>query len=730
LVGDGRDAKLARRMADETPRYWAFLSYSHADVRWARWLHAALEGYVTPRRLVGRSTPFGPAPRRLRPIFRDRDELSAVPDLGARLVAALEGSAYLIVICSPAAARSAWVEEEIRQFKRLHGEDRVLAVIAAGEPFASDKPETAHLECFPEALRTRLGGEGAAARVEPVAADLRPGKDGRQRARLKLISGMLQIDLDEVVQRDAQRRHQQLLALTSAAFVGAGAMGALSIVAVGERNEAVAQRAQAEGLIEFMIGDLRKTLEPAGRLDALDAIGARALGYYATQNSRGLDAASLGRRARVLQVLGLVREQRGDLPAALRFFEESAKSTGELLAREPDDPQRNFDHAQSVDYIGEVAFSRGDNAIALRQFEEYRRLANRLVQLEPRNQNWQAEVEEANTNLGAVLLREGRGGEAVEDFSRALAISQRLARAAPNNRDRAWDLSQIYAWIADAEVSRGRLDEALSDRQAEGAIYARLIANSPSDTAAAADQAAAQTAIAKIDMQRGQTAQAIVELKASLAEVERLIAQAPDNETYKANAAPSFLLLGRALLQTGQLNAANEVVSRMLAMSEAQVRAAAARKDQGIAWQGARLGEARVLACQIAAAQARSPAAQRAALAPATAEAERLSALSSTHPTSLALARVAAEAALLAGDHASLAGEQAKALSWWSAASQALGRSSGDASHELGSGQSLLRQLDFRLRSSRPPPGPLPDNPPNRNANNLAGIQHTIDYEW
>ncbi len=56
-------------------RYWAFLSYSHDDQRWATWLQRALETYALPRRLIGKATPAGPAPRRLRPVFRDLEEL-------------------------------------------------------------------------------------------------------------------------------------------------------------------------------------------------------------------------------------------------------------------------------------------------------------------------------------------------------------------------------------------------------------------------------------------------------------------------------------------------------------------------------------------------------------------------------------------------------------------------------------------------------------------------------
>ena len=58
-------------------KYRAFLSYSHRDSAWARWLHAALEGYRPDKDLVGRDTPAGPVPKTLRPIFRDREDFSA-----------------------------------------------------------------------------------------------------------------------------------------------------------------------------------------------------------------------------------------------------------------------------------------------------------------------------------------------------------------------------------------------------------------------------------------------------------------------------------------------------------------------------------------------------------------------------------------------------------------------------------------------------------------------------
>jgi hypothetical protein len=52
-------------------RYLAFLSYSHADERWAGWLHRALETYRVPHSLVGSEGEHGPLPARLFPIFRE-----------------------------------------------------------------------------------------------------------------------------------------------------------------------------------------------------------------------------------------------------------------------------------------------------------------------------------------------------------------------------------------------------------------------------------------------------------------------------------------------------------------------------------------------------------------------------------------------------------------------------------------------------------------------------------
>lgn len=257
---------------DSSPKYWAFISYSHRDRKWGEWLHRELETFRIPKRLRRVASRHGALPEKLFPVFRDREELPVSADLGRNIEEALRLSRFLIVICSPGAAQSRWVNEEILTFKRLGRGDRILALIVDGEPNASDgKPGFERdQECFPEALRYAMLPDGSLGplRAEPIAADARPGQDGRENSLLKLLAGLLGVNYDDLRQREHERKLRRLRAIVAATAALLLVFIALGVALYFQRNYARAQHVRAEAALV----QTRQTLSRSDYLQAADAV--------------------------------------------------------------------------------------------------------------------------------------------------------------------------------------------------------------------------------------------------------------------------------------------------------------------------------------------------------------------------------------------------------------------------------------------------------------------------
>ena len=187
----------------------------------------------------------GAAKKRLSPIFRDEADLAGSASLSHAITEALTESSALIVIGSPAAANSDWVDQEILAFKRLGRSDRIFCLIVDGEPFASDRGEPDR-ECFPRALRYAFDPERGLTeiRAEPLGVDLR--KDGKRDALLRVAAGLLGVGFDRLKQRELRRRQRQLIILSVASVIGMAVTSTLALMAYRAEQEAHAQRQTAE----------------------------------------------------------------------------------------------------------------------------------------------------------------------------------------------------------------------------------------------------------------------------------------------------------------------------------------------------------------------------------------------------------------------------------------------------------------------------------------------------
>ncbi len=88
-------------------KYYAFISYSRKDEKYAKWVQDKLESYKLPSRIAHDNPELK---KGIRPIFRDKTDLG-VGSLYANLGKELAASQYLIIISSPSSATSDWVDK-------------------------------------------------------------------------------------------------------------------------------------------------------------------------------------------------------------------------------------------------------------------------------------------------------------------------------------------------------------------------------------------------------------------------------------------------------------------------------------------------------------------------------------------------------------------------------------------------------------------------------------------
>ncbi|HEX4871574.1 MAG TPA: TIR domain-containing protein [Nevskiaceae bacterium] len=452
-------------------RYWAFLSYAHADEAWARWLHRALERYRLPARV--RETAAG-LPPRLYPVFRDRDELSTSPHLAQALIDAMAASESLVVLCSPAAARSRWVNEEIRQFKQMGRAHRIFLVIVDGEPGDADR------ECFPPALHQRIGPDGPTTRQEDefVAADLRPGKDGRTDAKLKIIAGILGLRFDDLKQRDLAARQARTTLVAGLAVAVAAVTTGLAVLAVEARRSAELRRDQAEQLIGYMLGDLREKLLPLGKLDILGDVGDQAVQYFGSMPARELTEEELVARMKSSWQIGEVRIASGDLEGARRVLDQALGDARKRVQDRPDDAERLFQLGQIAFWRGEADFKRGRPEQALPYLQEYAEAASRVARLVPSAEN-RMEQAAAQTNIAVLLNQLGEPEQALPLLQKTEAELRGLLEDDPDREERLSLLRQILGWQAAALENLQRRDETREIRREIVRIMRALAQRSP-----------------------------------------------------------------------------------------------------------------------------------------------------------------------------------------------------------------------------------------------------------
>jgi tetratricopeptide (TPR) repeat protein len=527
-------APLAMSAADKDPaacHYRVFLSYSHADANWARWLLRRLEGYRVPDRFQGQAAPIGRVGPRLAPVFRDRDELPSTSDLGQTIRAGLSDSATLVVVCSPRAAQSRWVQEEIVAFKRLHGESRVFAFIVAGEPNA----QSAAAECFSPGLQFALGADGQLSPVaaEVVAADARPHADGKETAFLRLVAGLIGVGFDELRQRELHRRHQRMTLITAGAVFGMALTLGLAALAWQARNDARRRLAGAERLVAFILGDLWTRLESVGRLDVLDAAGDELIAYLESLNPRDLTDNLLASHAKALTQIGRTRTNQARFPAAARAFSMAYERAAALAGRHPLNFGMLFERAQAEYWIGFVHWTRGDLGPATEWMTRYHESSAALLKLDPSSLSSRREYLSSQHNFSAFNLDQNRFELARAGFQQELVELNQLLVEVPGNPEVLRSIADVVSYFGTLAERSGDYREALGRYEEYARRFELMLESNPKDARAQDRLANAVAMEATVLEIAGQREEALAHRRRAGALARALVQHDPGNTTWR-----------------------------------------------------------------------------------------------------------------------------------------------------------------------------------------------------
>lgn len=580
-------------------KYRAFISYRHADNKepgrqWATWLHQAIETFEVPADLVGKKNTHGDViPARIYPVFRDEEDLPADANLGKAIVNALDSSQLLIVLCSPRAAVSTYVANEIDHFKSSGNSDRIIAVIIDGEPNSSwdegklDSGFNVENECFPVPLQFEYDALGNRTQnhVEPIAADFRTNHDGTNaqgwtsieayRQRLKANSGFSNKAIQEKISTYQRRQHLMLLKII------AGILG-VPLRELSQRDKAYQlelEREKAKKLKRWLGAVLLLTMV---------AVSAGIYAYLKQQEALSNGIIANEQRDKAQSLLNDVRANLDFMNSDLRDVLEKyvpiterasvIERVDRLLERLKAETEITAEDRlavhmalwNKVDVI--LKNAEADPTQALPLVKQAHEIISSLLKQDPTNTELQHGFSTSIMRLGGIYLRLGNSEVAFAAYQNSLSIREEMVKNDPGNSGYQRDLSQIQSRIGGVQSRLGNTEEALVAYQASMDIAEALVMHDPSNSQFQRDLSVAYQKLGNIQERMGDTGAALEAFQFGIGIHENLVKLDPDNAQQKWELSKLQGTLGDFYFRRGNADAASTAYQTRQVIVEALIK--------------------------------------------------------------------------------------------------------------------------------------------------------------
>lgn len=405
---------------------------------------------------------------------------------------------------------------------------------------------------------------------------------------------------------------------------------AAEVVARDAEARAGAARDGAEGLVRFMVRDLRDRLEPLGQIALLDEVVVAVERYYReqlpdpageaptrlagraatlalladVQLARGelakagasADAALALRREAVAALpsdaqaladegashrqVGAVLRARGELAAALAATARGREQLASAASAAPDDLEIASERSQAELNLGDVRSLLGDGPGALEAYRQGVALREAQVARAPDEPRWRHELAGAHDRLGHALLDAGGGAAAAEQYHAALTLRRRLVEERPANLGWQHEVASSEQLLGDLARDEGALDEAETRYAAAEAMMARLVAADPQNRRWQRDWVVAANRVAALAAEQGRLDEAFGRYEATQGRMEGLVAFAPDNTEWRRDLGVGYNRLGDVAANLGRLEDARGYTRRALMVAGELV----AREPANASW--------------------------------------------------------------------------------------------------------------------------------------------------